>query len=302
MSTSKHTGKSKTKNQIGARGASSLASKLASKMAAADSENVVNDSPDDVPESLSMSQLVTELQKQRTSLREDMSALIQDSVKPLQTSVDSLRDIVNNFQGRLTATESIAGENFERLTTTEATVESLQAQNKVLQDRLDDLENRSRRVNLRIINVPEGSEAGRDPVEFMSGLLMECLGSDVLTKPPELERAHRSLAPKPKPGGNPRPFVVCFHRFPEKEKVLRWARQHQLKYRGATLRVYPDLSAVTAKKRAAFNGIKQALYQKGVKFRLLFPARLQVSFGDETFTFDTPEDARKFYKERLEKD
>ncbi|KAJ4927557.1 hypothetical protein JOQ06_015282 [Pogonophryne albipinna] len=159
------------------------------------------------------------------------------------------------------------------------------------------MENRSRRVNLRIINIPEGSEKGQDPTEFISDLLMGSLGPDVLSKPPELERAHRSLAPRP--GGRPRPFVICFHRFQEREKVLRWTRQHELKYRDTSLRVYPDVSAITAKKRAAFNKIKQALYQKGMKFRLLFPARLQVSFEDGTFTFETPEDAHAFYNERV---
>jgi len=247
----------------------------------------------------SMSQLVSELEKQRVSLRKDMSVLIQESVKPLQTSVDALRETVNHFNGRLAAAESLAGNNFDRITSTENTVKILQAQKKSLQDRLEDLENRSRRVNLRIINIPEGSEKGQDPTEFVSTLLMENLGPDVLSKPPELERAHRSLAPKPGPGGRPRPFVICFHRFREREKVFRWARQHELKYRETTLRVYPDVSAITAKKRAASNKIKQALYQKGVKFRLLFPARLQVSFENEVFTFETPEDAHAFYKERV---
>lgn len=233
------------------------------------------------------------------SLREDMSALIQESVKSLQTSVDALRETVNHFNGRLAAAETLAGDNFERITHTEKTVKMLEAQNKSLHDRLDDLENRSRRVNLRIINIPEGSEKGRDPIEFISDLLMENLGPDVLSKPPELERAHRSPAAKPGQGGKPRPFVICFNRFQEREKVLRWARQHELKHRESTLRVYPDVSAITAKKRAAFNKIKQALYQKGVKFRLLFPARLLVSYEDETFTFETPEDAHAFYNERV---
>ncbi|KAI4818627.1 hypothetical protein KUCAC02_003933 [Chaenocephalus aceratus] len=207
-----------------------------------------------------MSQLVSELEKQRTSLRKDMSELIQESVKPLQSSVDALRETVNQFNKRLVAAETLAGDNFERITSTQKTVETLLTQNKSLLDRLDDMENRSRRVNLRVINIPEGSEKGRDPTEFISDLLMGSLGTDVLSKPPELERAHRTLAPRSGPG---------------------------------------DVSAITAKKRAAFNKIKQALYQKGVKFRLLFPARLQVSFEDGTFTFETPEDAHAFYNERV---
>lgn len=277
-------------------GTATVAGKLA-KMAAASSDT--SNTPGDSLDILSASQLVSELEKQRTSLRNDMLMLIQESMKPLQASVDALCETVNHFNGRLTAAEALAGDNFERIASTEKTVKMLEAQNKSLQDRLDDLENRSRRVNLRIINIPEGSEKGRDPTEFISDLLAENLGPDVFSKPPELERAHRSPALKFAPGGRPRPFLICFHRFQERERVLRWARQHELKHRGTTLRVYPDVSAITAKKRAAFNKIKQALYQKGVKFRLLFPARLQVSYEDETLTFETPEEAHAFYKERV---
>lgn len=76
------------------------------------------------------------------------------------------------------------GESFERVTATEATVKSLQAQNKLLRDHLDDLENRSRWVNLRIIYIPEGSKKGQDPTEFISGLLLESLSPSIFSKPP----------------------------------------------------------------------------------------------------------------------
>lgn len=58
-----------------------------------------------------------------------MSALIQESVKPLQTSVDALHEMVNHFNARL----AVAAEFLWK------TVKMLQAQNKSLQDRLNDL-------------------------------------------------------------------------------------------------------------------------------------------------------------------
>ena len=175
----------------GVPAAATIASKLA-RMAtaspdASDSPGLVNASPD----ILSTDQLVSELEKQRASLLKDMSTLILESAKPLQSSMDALRETVNHFNNRLVAAETLAGDNFERITSMEKTVKMLEAQNKSLQDRLDDLENRSRRVNLRIINIPEGSERGRDPTEFISDLLMENLGAGVLTRPPELERSRR---------------------------------------------------------------------------------------------------------------
>ena len=53
---------------------------------------------------ISKDQLGAEFAKQRTTLREDVSLLIQESIKPLQASLDSLQT-VNTFQQRLTSVE-----------------------------------------------------------------------------------------------------------------------------------------------------------------------------------------------------
>ncbi|KAF7645267.1 hypothetical protein LDENG_00207300 [Lucifuga dentata] len=66
-------------------------------------------------------------------------------------------------------------------------IKSLQNHNITLMDRVEDLENRSRRTNIRILNVPEGSESGKATVMFVSKMLMEALGTNLFEKPPELE-------------------------------------------------------------------------------------------------------------------
>ncbi|RXN20588.1 LINE-1 type transposase domain-containing 1 [Labeo rohita] len=218
---------------------------------------------------------------------------------PLQASVNALTESLASFQTRLCAAETLASDNFSTLAAAEKTIKTLKEQNATLMDRVDDLENRSRRANLRILNVPENSEKGQSTVKFVSEMLMEVMGQDVFEKPPELERAQRSLGPKPQEGRPPRPLVICFHRFQEKEKALRWARQNEAKYKGSTLRIYPDISADLARKRATFKNIKQLLYQKNVRFQLLHPARLRVRYDDETFLFNTPEEAQHFYDQRF---
>lgn len=95
------------------------------------------------PDILSTNQLLSELKMQRALLPKDMSVLIQESVKTLQSSVGALREMVNHFNGRLTAAETLAGDNFKHITSTEKTVEMLKAQKKSFQDRLDVLEKRS---------------------------------------------------------------------------------------------------------------------------------------------------------------
>ncbi|KAI4822432.1 hypothetical protein KUCAC02_007983 [Chaenocephalus aceratus] len=99
-----------------------------------------------------------------------------------------------------------------------------------------------------------------------------------------------------------RPFVLRFLRFQQKEAALRWSRNHEVNFRGSPLRFYPDLSSALAKKRADYNGVKQALYKKGVRFRLMHPVRQVVTFEAQTFTFDSPEDAQEFYKRRVAKE
>lgn len=240
------------------------------------------------------------LNDQRESFKTDVAVLIRESTESLKSSVDSLRQQVSSFNSRLIHTEVLAGENFGKLTEMETTVKTLQSQCGKLLDKVDDLENRSRRSNLRIINIPEGSEKGQVLTKFVSDLLMTVTGSEVFNSPPEIERAHRSLR---RPGYNntekPRAFIVKFLRFQEKEKVLRWARKHQMTYRDSELRVYPDISAELTKQRASFNPIKNSLYLKGIKFRLLHPARLHVSFQDQDYYFDSPQKAQDFYDQHI---
>lgn len=73
---------------------------------------------------ISMSQLLVELSKQRVSLRVDISTLIQDSIGPLQTSVNAIQETVASFQSRLTATETRVGENFDKIFAAETTIKS----------------------------------------------------------------------------------------------------------------------------------------------------------------------------------
>lgn len=174
----------------------SLASKVAA-MANIPSTKTTSDN------GVTMNQLVAEPTKHRTSLKEDISLLIQELIAPLWTSVNALTETAAGFQARLNATESLAGDNFTTLTTAEKTIKYLQEQNATLIDRVEDLENRSRRANLRILNVPEDSEKGQATTKFVSELLKEVMGEQVFDKAPELERAHRSLGQKPLTGQPP---------------------------------------------------------------------------------------------------
>ncbi|CAJ1050763.1 hypothetical protein KUCAC02_026435 [Xyrichtys novacula] len=124
--------------------------------------------------------------KQRDCFIADVAILIQQSTESLKQSVETLGQQMMSFNTRLTKTEVVVGENFEKITAMEATVATLNSQAALL-----------------------------------------------------------------------------------------------------------DL----AKKRAAFNPVKNSLYLKGVKFQLLHPARLQVWLRNESFHFDSPQKAQDFYNQ-----
>ena len=88
--------------------------------------------------------------------------------------------------------------------------------NAKLKAKLTDLEGRSRRCNVRLIGVPEAVE-GSWPTSFFSNFLVDVLGKDVLPSPPELDRAHRTLKPKPAVGEKPR-AVIIFSQVPDQRR------------------------------------------------------------------------------------
>ncbi|KAI3374300.1 hypothetical protein L3Q82_006140 [Scortum barcoo] len=92
------------------------------------------------PAAAVVDQLSAEFAKQRTSLKEDVSTLIQNAIKPIQDSPDSLQTTVTSFKKRLASFESVADDNFERLTVVESTINTLQSQNQSLPDWCDDIE------------------------------------------------------------------------------------------------------------------------------------------------------------------
>lgn len=107
--------------------------------------------------------------------------------------------------------------------TVKARLATVSEENTKIKAKLTDLEKRSCRNNL-----PENIE-GAQPL---------------LDSAPELERAHRMLAPKPGPGEKPRAIVMRYHRFQTRELVVREARKlrGKLKYKGSPIHIFEDYS------------------------------------------------------------
>ncbi|CAM4687837.1 unnamed protein product [Leuciscus chuanchicus] len=143
-----------------------------------------------------------------------------------------------------------------RLGAVEKVCEDLRAENKSLWTKLNDLEGRSRRLNLKFVGITED-------------LITELFGRDNFPKPVKIDRAHRALLPKPR------------EKFP-------------LEYKGKRIHIFPDYTPEVTARRRAFSSVTKALREAGLKWSLRFPAKLTLHHNGRERTFESPEEAKKF--------
>lgn len=193
----------------------------------------------------------TMLRDMMQSLKADICNSIEEAIKGLQTDIaavkselstttGALQQTINLQEERLAAVEDTATKTSDGLAEMEVTVSALKGEIRTLQSKCEDLENRSRRNNLRIVGIPEGAE-GKTPTAFISNLLKDLFNFD---DQPLIGQAHRLSQVKPRTGQQPRPFILRVHYFHVKEQILRLAREKgDLAYNDRAKYIFGDLTA-----------------------------------------------------------
>uniref|UniRef100_A0AAV2JIS7 L1 transposable element RRM domain-containing protein n=1 Tax=Knipowitschia caucasica TaxID=637954 RepID=A0AAV2JIS7_KNICA len=235
-----------------------------------------------------MEGLTKEIRDEISSLRETTKADIKTVHNELMGKVESLFSMQKEAAVTQSDMEQSLSDTSDRLTALENSYQTLAADQKKLKEKCIDLENRSRRQNIRILNVPEGAENNM-PTIFIAKFLSKVLGEENFDGPILVDRAHRSLAPKPRSGERPRPMIARLHYYSDKEKIMSLSRtKGKLFFEGAQVHIFPDMSPEVGRQRAAFNQVKTKLRDAGVKYRMLFPAKLEITVDDSRMTFIDP--------------
>lgn len=224
-----------------------------------------------------LASMLAELRADLLTNPDSLSVRFENKLIAIDTKLDGIQSTVNNHEQRIRDVES----GLNQLQPLETQVTSMADEIAKLKVRLTDLEGRSRRCNVRLIGVPESIEGAR-PTTFFSKFLVDVLGRDVLSSPPELERAHRALKPKPAEGERPRAVILCFHKFQTKDAVIRAARRKrgELKYDGKPIYIYEDYCPEVLDQRAEYKEVMHRLYTLQLKPSLLYPARLFIRADD----------------------
>lgn len=146
----------------------------------------------------------------------------------------------------------------------------------LLQLQQEDLENRERRQNLRIRGVPE-AVSDKELRPYLLGLFVT-LAPHIPDIDWRMDRAHRSLAPKPPPNANPRDIIVRFHFYESKEALtLATRNKSRIDYKQHKIQIFNDLSPITLAKRRSFRPVTTHLQNHQVPYRWGFPFRLSIS-------------------------
>ncbi|KAM4570544.1 uncharacterized protein V3H82_010339 [Fundulus diaphanus] len=237
-------------------------------------------------------ELKEDLKVDNGNLRSEITQLgeaIKGKLDNVKTEVQNLSERTSELENRVEQVERWSGE------VTEVLCNSLEQQTE-LQRKVMDLEAKARRNNMRIFGLPEGEEGDSLP-QFIEKLLRR-----ELPLPPDLDlkiqRAHRSLAPKPRPEAPPRAIIINFQEYTTKETVLREAwKKGKIQQSNKTLYFDHGYPAEIVKKRKKYAGIKKALKEKNIRFQTLF-TRMRIHWSTGARTYDSAQEVLREMKTR----
>lgn len=277
-----------------------MTSKFTSKARAAKQGAMASDGPADIREKDARLGHVTtppgfaELQAALKAAMDEM-ARFSANLSTLQADVTSVK--TTQFQMKADAAAMA-----QRLDEAEARIGVLEDENERLQqmaeksakdcadlrDSVSDMVNRERRMNLRLIGLKEKSENG-NLRECVRLILSEALDVDISET--ELQHVHRSLVPMPDENKPPRPVIMRFHSFLERERVMAAVRMKvreggSIMWRSSKISLFPDMTRDVAEKRRRFTAVRKRLHELDIRFTLAYPAVIRFTWKGQRVSFD----------------
>uniref|UniRef100_UPI0037E81A77 pro-interleukin-16 n=1 Tax=Semicossyphus pulcher TaxID=241346 RepID=UPI0037E81A77 len=230
-------------------------------------------------------EITTRMRNELSELKDDMD----HKFAKITTEIGEQREKVDAALTRIEEAEAWSSE-------ANCALQELMMERQGMMDKLEDLEARSRRNNLRIYGVQEDAETKSDSVaQFMEKWLRDELMIDADL---QIQRAHRALAPKPNAGQPPRSIVLNFQQYTMKEMVLKKAWEKKTVKLGAD-RIYfdHDYTARTLRQRKAYTHIKKILKGESIRFQTPLN-KMRIHWENGVKTYRSAEEAASDMRRR----
>ncbi|CAH2320305.1 Hypothetical predicted protein [Pelobates cultripes] len=217
-----------------------------------------------------LEEIKSEISKNSIEIRQEIKSDIFKLTEKFQVMEDRLKNV--DFQ----------------IVSTNEEVNLLTSKIHYLENKIEDLEDRSRRKNLRFRNFEDSNK--QENLEYMLHDYFKALGLKLDGHNEKFERCHRLHKPSNITSDTPRDIITCFHSFEFKEQVLKANREKRIKdgpY--AHIIALPDLSYNTRNKRRMFSSGINILKQHNIRFRWSYPTKMIIQMDGKIESFDQPD-------------
>lgn len=220
--------------------------------------------------------IASAMEKQQQFIEAQFKTL-QDRLDNIQSELSSCSNGVRELRDRYSSLSSRVGK-------VEKSQDKCAARLTAFEEKMADLEDRSRRDNVRILNLPEGVEA-TNLTAYISASIPVWFPSLADTKP-EIMRAHR-IGP-PNKSARPRTVIMKMLRYTDRDSILRASRKSPVKVDGRDIRFAADYSAFTISRRRSFMDATNKSQKMGFQTFLMYPAQLKLTRGSAQHIFKSP--------------
>lgn len=227
----------------------------------------------------------------RDDLEEIISIKLEGHLSRMEKSLKKeLKGIRGDIASILERIESIEAHSQKLQAKIESLESSVSGYNALMLDmalRVMDLENRSRRSNIRLRGIPE-SVKNDDLKGTVTGIFNQYLG-----KPNDeviiIDRVHRATFFKAGNNDKPRDVLCKIHYFSVKEQIMReaWSKG-PIDFQGTKIMLLQDLSRKTLDLRRVLKPVLEAARQQGAEYKWGYPLHLILRLNGRTFVLRSP--------------